>query len=68
MRVLSLYSQIPASWELATVAPWLFAFNSYLWLLLTAALRMLAECDKSTSELIEEEMKRQEEDSEAGFM
>ena len=68
MRVLSLYSQIPSSWELGTVAPWLFALNSYLWLLLTAALRMLSKCDKSTSELIEEEMKRQEEDSEAGFV
>ena len=68
MRVLSLYSQIPASWELGTVTPWLFAFTSYLWLLLTAALRMLSECDRNISELIEEEMKQKEEGSEAGFM
>lgn len=60
MRNLSLFSQLSPEWEMTVISPWLFIAVSYAWLLMTATLRLLLQCEENLHELTAEEEEKRE--------
>ena len=53
---------------MTVISPWLFIAVSYAWLLMTATLRLLQQCEDSLRELTVEEEEERESERTAGLL